>query len=406
MRILFTGAAPFLNSGYSKPLRNIIPLLITRGHKIAVAAFAGYQGPPTQMQVPGGEFLMFGPARDKYLGDVIDMHAHTFKADVVITLQDVWVLNGWGAKGFPWLPWMPIDTHPVSQPILDAIETATLPLVWCDWARDELFAKNVDSRVVPLGADLDIYKPIKLDDFDAATAETRKRAGFLEHETFIAGMVAANSSYPSRKSFPEVLQAWKRWVDEDMPGVLYLHTTLEAKARSGVNLPEILETLDLPWSTLDDPNAGRRSVARVLFPNQYGVFTGQYDDRKLADLYRSFNVLLAPSYAEGFGIPIIEAQACGIPVVTLNVTAMPEVTFVGKCLNPVQMCWDQEGGWRGVPGVNDIYGALLEEYFQSQEDVWARRIRARVATDAVRRFDWRWIVENDLLPVLDEIAGA
>jgi glycosyltransferase involved in cell wall biosynthesis len=33
----------------------------------------------------------------------------------------------------------------------------------------------------------------------------------------------------------------------------------------------------------------------------------------VADLYAAFDVLANPSLGEGFGIPIVEAQACGVP---------------------------------------------------------------------------------------------
>lgn len=46
---------------------------------------------------------------------------------------------------------------------------------------------------------------------------------------------------------------------------------------------------------------------------------------ELPFLYASAKVLLYPSLYEGFGLPILEAQACGIPVITSNVSSMPEV---------------------------------------------------------------------------------
>jgi len=49
------------------------------------------------------------------------------------------------------------------------------------------------------------------------------------------------------------------------------------------------------------------------------------DDNQLCDLYRAACMFVYPSFAEGFGIPPLEAMACGIPVVTSNVTAIPEV---------------------------------------------------------------------------------
>lgn len=46
-------------------------------------------------------------------------------------------------------------------------------------------------------------------------------------------------------------------------------------------------------------------------------------------------VVLLPSFYEGFGLPIVEAQACGTPVVTSDVSSMPEVAGKGAILvNP------------------------------------------------------------------------
>jgi glycosyltransferase involved in cell wall biosynthesis len=47
-------------------------------------------------------------------------------------------------------------------------------------------------------------------------------------------------------------------------------------------------------------------------------------------MYRASDVLLAATCAEGFGVPIIEAQLCGTPVVTNRTTAMSELTLFGE----------------------------------------------------------------------------
>lgn len=53
--------------------------------------------------------------------------------------------------------------------------------------------------------------------------------------------------------------------------------------------------------------------------------TGYVSDTDLAQLYGHARFLAMPSLYEGFGFPIIEANAMGIPVLTSNTSSMPEV---------------------------------------------------------------------------------
>jgi glycosyltransferase involved in cell wall biosynthesis len=48
-------------------------------------------------------------------------------------------------------------------------------------------------------------------------------------------------------------------------------------------------------------------------------------EAELRSLYRKARAVLVPSFAEGFGIPVLEGMATGTPVLTSNVTSLPEV---------------------------------------------------------------------------------
>ncbi len=53
---------------------------------------------------------------------------------------------------------------------------------------------------------------------------------------------------------------------------------------------------------------------------------------EIRQLYVATDIVTFASIIEGFGLPILEAQATGRPVITSNVSSMPEVAGSGACL--------------------------------------------------------------------------
>ena len=55
------------------------------------------------------------------------------------------------------------------------------------------------------------------------------------------------------------------------------------------------------------------------------LFTGFIPLEDMPIFYNSAELLVYPSFYEGFGLPPLEAMACGTPVIASNVTSLPEV---------------------------------------------------------------------------------
>jgi glycosyltransferase involved in cell wall biosynthesis len=67
-------------------------------------------------------------------------------------------------------------------------------------------------------------------------------------------------------------------------------------------------------------------------------------DEHVIDEYRRCDMLVFASTFEGFGLPIVEAQAVGRPVVTSNILSMPEVAGEAACLvNPFDVASIRRG---------------------------------------------------------------
>jgi glycosyltransferase involved in cell wall biosynthesis len=70
-------------------------------------------------------------------------------------------------------------------------------------------------------------------------------------------------------------------------------------------------------------NVGQQAEARGI-GDRVSV-TGRVDDSDLAALYDGASLVVMPSRAEGFGLPVLEAMKLGVPVITSDDPAMREV---------------------------------------------------------------------------------
>jgi len=90
-------------------------------------------------------------------------------------------------------------------------------------------------------------------------------------------------------------------------------------------------------------------------------------DETLRDLYKQAQMLLFPSLIEGFGWPILEAQACGCPVATLDIEPM-------RSLNALSELTIQADPLRD--GYTDLIAVACEQYLKLPKEARAQRQQA------------------------------
>lgn len=343
LRILYSSNAIWSNSGYGIQGRSLLPRLAeleTVGGRFNLAQFAWYGLQGGMHNVEG--FTIFPAGMDPYGNDIIQSHARAFNANVVISLIDAWVMQSTGKKVAPalWLPWLPIDHYPVPDKVLESIADAYLPLTYSKWGKQLLESAGVKNYYIPHGIETSIYKILEQSQVEGFKQQ------YLKHNGHLTIMVAANKGYPDRKAFQVQIRAWANFARNKPDARLYLHTE-STPMYGGLNLPKMCQQLGIS--------------DKVLFPERYEYFTG-FPAEYLSMIYNSANILMAASMSEGFGIPIIEAQACGTPVITTNFSAMPELIRYGTITEPLDVFYTPLEAWQAWPDNKAITQALEENY--------------------------------------------
>ena len=70
---------------------------------------------------------------------------------------------------------------------------------------------------------------------------------------------------------------------------------------------------------------GKNENANLMNENNNIIFTGYIEDEELKVLYKNAILFVFPSIYEGFGIPLIDAQAFGVPVLCSDIPVFREI---------------------------------------------------------------------------------
>jgi glycosyltransferase involved in cell wall biosynthesis len=170
-------------------------------------------------------------------------------------------------------------------------------VVLADKAKDKVIG------YVPHGINEDVFFPIKKGDAKWDELQTFKKQIFKDKEYDFILMF--NSRNIRRKSFPDVLLAWKLFVDnlpEDKKDKVALLAHTQPLDENGTDIPAVMEMI---WGK-NPPNVFITGLNRFI-PEQMNL------------LYNISDATILISSNEGWGLSLTEAMMCGKPIIA-NVT--------------------------------------------------------------------------------------
>jgi glycosyltransferase involved in cell wall biosynthesis len=372
-------------TGYGQQVTMLIDRLKRASLDVAMLSNYGLEGIPSVINTPYGKVPHYPRGLDQYSNDSAPQDHKTFIADkdkpnLLISLYDVWVMKSKQYDDFPIAAWTPLD-HVTLPPGVERFlkkENVT-PVAMSPHGVRQLTAKGIECEYAPHAIDVKTYKPT----YKIGNHPINDYMG-ITPETFVVGVVAANkaSGLVHRKAYGELILAFSIFAKDKPDAVLYLHTDSFGLS-GGWNLLNILASLGV-------------KKEQVIFPNpqDYRFGLAQSD---LAALYTRMDVLLAPSFGEGFGVPSVEAQACGTRVIGSNWAATPDLVSPDSWLTEGQLTWDAgQDAWWMTPNVSSLVNALEESYK-------AERGTSQIAIDFASQFDVEKVWDNSWMPILKKL---
>ena len=162
----------------------------------------------------------------------------------------------------------------------------------------------------------------------AATALAVKQNFPASADRVLSIPEAADDRFQATRN-PEGEAAWQMRLRIRPPYVFYL-----GQWKAYKNLPMLLDAFKMVRQTHpnaqlviagDDPRHPEVRQAAAALPEGSVVLPGRLPESAVPDLYRGAAVVVLPSKAEGFGLPVIEAMACGVPVICSDLPVLHEI---------------------------------------------------------------------------------
>lgn len=385
MTIGWASNAPWATTGYGTQTAQVITRLKQSGHDVAALSNYGLEG----CNLTWNDMPVYSRGSDPYSNDVIPAHMADWIArnpdqpHALITLYDTWVFKGKKWSDFNMASWVPVD-HTPAPPAVAAWcrQDFVTPIAMSKYGQSMLENVDIESLYAPHAIE-SVFKPTQLVKLADGSSQLTREYLQIPEDAFVVGMNAANKGvYPNRKAFGENLLAFSMFAQKHDDVILYLHTDARGSL-GGIKLADLVISCGIPES-------------KVRFVEPYSYATG-IDQKTLAAIYSSMDVLLATSYGEGFGVPTIEAQACGTPVIVSDFAASKELVGDGWLIGG-QPLWDApQQSWFHVPAVPEI--------IESLELAYARGVgRSKQAIDFAKAYNADTVFNKYWIPIMETLA--
>lgn len=383
--ILIASNSPWAETGYGQQTAQLSRRLKRDGHKIAFAANYGLEGTTSEWE----GMPIYPRGFDLHSSDVVPAYMHAWQHrnpdldPLLLTLYDVWVYRGpqWDTVQNI-ASWVPIDHYPIPPDVLAFVRRDNVtPIAMSKFGQQMLQQASVECEYAPHAIDTNVFKPTP--DFDSPMGRMtgRQFMGIDDPDAFVVTMVSANKGQvPNRKAFPESFLAFAMFAKEYPEAVLYCHTESKG-AMGGIDLEILAKSCGIKES-------------QIKFPDPF-IWRMGIPANVLAAIYTGSDCLLQPSMGEGFGIPLIEAQACGLRAVVSNATAQPELLGDGWLVEG-QPWWDpMQRAWLHAPRVDSIIEGLINVYNCPRgPSERAMKFASYYDADAIYAKHWRPILER------------
>ena len=393
MRIFVVCDSPYLFTGLARVNRHVIKGLRDSGHEVILGAWGWDQlayplGKNSQWMYEdnenGYQYVAFPLSKDpkKLLIQTYEI-LKSIPCDVLLTIGDYWNFAGFELLkskldyGYKWISYYTIESSPINEDFLESFNYMD------EIMAPSLFGKKVveDStglkcHHVPYGIDHDTFYPLSDEEREAERTK-RELTGKIR---FIN--VCKNQN---RKNIPAFLEALKIANKKDNRIVGYLHTNIDKKVQSQVNVRNIIKRL------------GIEDIISV--PNKKISLDIGCSDADLRIEYGCSDALVLSSVAEGFGFPLLEAQACGIPAIASDCSSMSELCFEKGLL---AKCMKYYGSMEQEVGIVDV-----EDLAEKMCKISSFEVRKEKMSEFFKGFLWNKTnarIENVISSMSDEVA--
>jgi glycosyltransferase involved in cell wall biosynthesis len=279
--------------------------------------------------------------------------------DILFTIGDPWMFAGVPGmperKNLTWLAYFPLDGYPLPEAWIKWIGAIDVPVCFSRFSQ-QLIARfaGITPALIYHGVDTKSFCPQDKN-------EAKQLANVQGH--FVVGTVARNQQ---RKNLPALLKAFAKFAAGKPDVLLYLHTQI----RGEWDMQALSRQLGIEDKTRVTADLG----------TDRGV-----PDWMLATVYNAMDVFVLPTMAEGFGLPIMEAQACGVPALVTDFSACPELVP-----DPIQRLKVKDtlvmhrNFEQAIVDVDDI-AAKLDHFYRNRDELTALGQRCH---EFAQQFEW------------------